>query len=416
MVKQLIFFLLVQLSFVQPSFADEFLMGISTHAGLRRDSAAQIHSAVHDLGSDSLRDEIYWTVLAPASGVLGVGEPAQEVLSRLDPLRQSNKCLLLLLGYGHPKWIDGLPDNDAERRAFLAYASFAASVYDGKLCAIEVWNEWNIGAGRIGERLRYGSAADYVRLVAAVVPVLRAIKPEVPVVIGALSDKDLGWISEVLQGLSSLNVAVDGVSVHPYVFSDRNRNPEAVERWIEMLDRSVLQSYGKKLPVYVTEIGWPNFNSGLGTDYLKTARYLVETYVRLRSIDSVVGVWWYGLKDKGIDRNEKENGFGLMTYSGQLKPAGVAFGRLARFWGGCRYSGKGVDGGEYVYLCPDGVRHIFLSLDSRSIESSSLRSTGCEIVDLVSGDVVESGPAVSANWLGRHVGVSGRCHTSSRVR
>lgn len=409
MVNRLLGFLVLFFACVSLVRADSFSMGVSSHAGLRRDTAAQIDFALHELGAQSLRDELYWTVLASNEGVLGLGQRAQGVLERLSGLSQGNKCLLLLLGYGHPKWVDGLPDDDAERRAFVAYASFAAGAYQGRLCAIEIWNEWNIGAGRIGERKRYGSSSDYVKLVADVVPVLRKIRPDVPLIVGALSDKDLDWLSEVLRGLSLLDVEVDGVSVHPYVFGDKKRNPKAVEEWIKLLDERVLDSYQRRLPVYVTEIGWPNFDGNGGVDYDTSARYLVETYVRLRSLDSVVGVWWYGLKDKGVDRGEKENGFGLMTYSGELKPAGIAFGQLARFWTGCDYVGKGRSAREYVYECKDGLRRIFLDLSYEFIHSGLLGRGNCSIVDLVGGELMNYSAGVPSSWLGRHVGVYGAC-------
>lgn len=405
----LLLFLIVISPF--PSLAgDAFSMGISTHAGLKRDSAQDLRTAIRVLGADSVRDELYWTSLAGPDGVIGSAKDTSRIVDALLSLRSEGGCLFLILSYGHPAHVKGLPDTATERAAFVDYARAAIVRLRPVLCGIEIWNEWNIGAGRIGERYRHGDPSSYVQLVRAVEPSVRELAPDVPLVVGALSDKDLGWLSAVVGGLKDLSI--DGVSVHPYVFGDSDASPSAVQRWVRKAAAVARAAYGRPLGVYVTEIGWPGHfgRGGLGEN--EVAMRLVEVFVRLRSETFVRGVWWYGLKDKGTSILNKEHNFGLLRGDGSGKRSAQAFRSVSRFLRGC-HPLKARDGdvdGTVRFTCEGGKQKTVL-LRASSTGSAKLKKVpvACSMVNLLNGEELSGPSPLPHFWSGGYVGLLGSC-------
>jgi len=395
----------VTASWAVNSAASQFWMGVSTHAGLGRDSRTDLEYSFTTLGATAIRDELYWTSLASSVGTRSLDRRARGAIDAYSSV-QSGNCLLLILDYGHPAFVDGLPDTDSERMQFAKYVEQAIREVKAPLCGVEIWNEWNIGLGRIGQKHRWGDPTDYAILVKSLVPVIRNLAPSVPIIVGAVADKDVSWISTMLTRLRGTKV--DGISVHPYVFGDHDATPRAVQAWTRALSAKVQESYRDSLPIYVTEVGWPTHIGSGGVSDGLAAKHLVETYVRLRQLHDVRGVWWYGLKNKGTNQLEKEDNFGLTSQSGLIKPAGVAFKTLAAFWSGCEVSQVSRDGLVVRLMCSDGERLIVLDMsekDARSISGNS----HCEATDLVMGKTRPLVEVTSAGFLGSHVGFSSGC-------
>lgn len=365
--------------FVGQALASDFLWGISTHVGLRRDRPEQVVSVVSKLGINAIRDELYWTTVYSKNGEMNDARSYADILATYRAVGNYGACLLLILDYGHPAYVRGLPDDSLEISRFVDYVKEALRQVDAPLCGIEIWNEWNIGAGRVGGGDRYGSPESYVNLVRAVVPTIKAYRPRVPIIVGALSDKDLGWLRKTMSLLKGTEV--DGVSVHPYVFGDRDRRPVAVERWVATAVRDVEASFGKKLPIYVTEIGWPNFDGPGGVTERSAAQNLVEVFLRLRVNPDVAGVWWYGLKDKGNLSTEKEHNFGLYRSDFSEKLTARALRSVVDFVKGCG-RGETVGDDSIRYSCRDGERWIIFS-DHRA---RMYFQQGCKFVGFLGGE------------------------------
>jgi len=301
--------------------AAEKMWGVAIHLGGGLSNAATVGPALRELGVNSFRDEIYWRNIERVKGTFQLPRG----LSDLDTLFTSSASMglrpIAILDYGNPLYFDGLPKSDADREAFARYASFVLRRHGKNVAAFELWNEWNIGLGS-NPRVK-GSAADYVKLLKRIRPVIDADAPGIPLVVGAVANRDMAWIREfgALGGFALCN----GFSVHPYNFTARDASAEEVAGWIDSLDQEIRSKAGKALPIYVTEIGWPTHTGvGASTETLSAQR-LLKTALLLASKDSVRGVWWYDLFDDGADATEKEHRFGLIRPDGSRKPSFDAY-------------------------------------------------------------------------------------------
>lgn len=419
---------------VEPVQADQFLMGIASHLGNSRprtsDGKTDGEIALTELGATSLRDEAGWA---------DMDHPGWADALQIVP--QHGGTIMLLLDYGNPEYLEGgaFPDTPAERRAFLEYAlTLVAKVGPENLAGLEVWNEWSNylgwhGAYRWGDPCPVdpsdapGCPRVYAQLVESLLyperegldlPSLREAAPGVPVVVNAVSARDAPWTEAAMSQLRDRDVQVDGAVLHPYV-SGENGCPgtsstpagaQVAAACVRLVADEVAAAYGRRLPVYVTEVGWSSYDGPHGVSEDVQARNLVELYVRARATGDVAGIWWYDLLD---DRNDDpgEAHFGLLrrdpsdpTRPGETKPAGHAYAALAHFWAGCtKLDGEYQGNRTFTLACPDGQRQIVLDA-TRAELKAALAGDGALVDLLGTRPTVGTGGDVS-RLVGRPVGV-----------
>ncbi len=137
-----------------------------------------------------------------------------------------------------------------------------------------------------------------------------------------------------------LDVA-DGISLHPSVYCEGEMStPEAWINWFQGVNQKLENAAGKPVPLYFTEFSWPAHEGDCGISRERQAAYLARAYVLVRSLPNVKGAWWYDLVDDGIDRTDMEHNFGLLTASGQPKPAYHAMASVADIIGRYRFVGR----------------------------------------------------------------------------
>ena len=301
--------------------AQDKLWGVGLHLGGSQSNFDTVEIALRELGATSFRDDLYWRVLEQTKDHF-VEPPGLRDLQKLL-LHGAERAMkgVIVLTYGNPLYFPGLPRTDADRQAFARYASWVARGYARQVSAFEVWNEWNIGGG--SEPRTPGSAADYVKLLKVVRPVLRADAPGVPVVAGALANREMSWVRSFAEhGGFAL---CDGFSVHPYNMYARDASAEEVVEWLDELHKQ-LKSWAKKsVPLWVTEIGWPNHDGAGGSTEATTAQRLLKLNLMLATRDYARGMWWYDMFDDGDNRAEQEHNFGLLRRDASRKPAFKAF-------------------------------------------------------------------------------------------
>jgi hypothetical protein len=314
--------LLVGCSFVPFSArAQDKLWGAGLHLGGSKSSFDAAEIALTELGANTFRDDLYWQNLEQTRGKLVEPQGLIDLQKLLLHGAQHDMKGVIVLTYGNPLYFPGLPKTDGDRQAFTRYAGWVARGYGKQVSAFEVWNEWNIGGG--SEPRTQGSAEDYVKLLRAVRPVLRAEAPGVPVIAGAVANRELGWIKSFAdKGGFAL---CDGFSVHPYNHHDRDASAEDVVSWLDGLHREIKSHTKKSMPLWITEIGWPNHDGEGGSPEAVTAQRLLKMNLLLLSRGYVRGVWWYDLFDDGHDHAEMEDNFGLIRMDGSRKPAFEAF-------------------------------------------------------------------------------------------
>ncbi len=115
----------------------------------------------------------------------------------------------------------------------------------------------------------------------------------------------------------------DAVGHHPYCFPS---SPNVTEAWsafqqtININQVMVNNGDGSK-KIWGTEVGYHTGSSGDGVTQALQAQYLTEAYTRWNSWSFTGPLIWYSYQDTGTNPNDREQNFGMKTYSGTYKPA-----------------------------------------------------------------------------------------------
>jgi hypothetical protein len=300
-----------------------FLFGVGVHLGQNQSNADAVTSLLTRVGFNSFRDEMFWGRIEANPNSLAFPDNLAELDKMIKSSASSGKFHpLLVLDYGNNAYDGGdMPQSDAAVQGFARYAKFVAQRYAGQVTAFEIWNEWNGGLGSKKKPREKGSPEAYVKLLQAVVPVIRSAAPNALILGGATSGVDIQW-SKRFAELGGVAL-VDGFSVHSYNYRHPvHRLPEDSIAGVDMLEQTLVKASGKPVvPLYVTEIGMPTNSGNDGHSEEAAAAYAMRFLLLARSQPYVRGVWWYDLIDDGADNTNPEHRFGLTRRDGTIKPA-----------------------------------------------------------------------------------------------
>lgn len=298
--------------------------GVGVHfTGGNNPGLAQL---IASMGITAIRDDASWALIERSPGSYN--------FSNFDPymqaLRQNNLAPLLILDYNDRFYDNGkTPYDDTGLRAFANYARALVTHYGSQLKAVEVYNEYN-GTLSTGPCAR--NAGCYVRMLRYTYQAIKAVRPDVTVVGGAVFSDDTHWFNQVFAGGGL--AYMDAVSVHPYT-ALYIVSPEVQELAEEMQGlQSLIRRYnhGQPKPLWITEIGWTT--SILHVSEQTQANYLVRGTV-LSLAAGVQKIFWYDLLDDGNNASKVEQNFGLLNQTDTEglytpKPAFAAYAVLAR--------------------------------------------------------------------------------------
>ncbi len=325
--------------------------GVQVHSlwfGVSREAMHRDLERAQALGAQVVRVDVGWGSLETE----GKGRYGDEYVSRLDDfMREAGRRRLRVIAtlWSTPCWASSAPDRlrqdctgawwdravgDYPPRRAQDYADAArwlAGRYRSRLAALEIWNEPNELRAPNTWRTEH-RAAEYTALARATYPAVKAVAPRLPVLAGALSAADTGFLEELYaQGIRRYE---DGISVHPY---NEWRAPE--DRWQPQyarytfgpgLDaiRATMRAAGDTAKIWVTEFGW---TTARGTAWRVTlgeqATYLVSAVRMLRSADDVAAATVYMLRAMSDDPSRFTDGFGLLRRDFRPKPAYAAVRR-----------------------------------------------------------------------------------------
>lgn len=164
-----------------------------------------------------------------------------------------------------PTW--SLDAGDPTPWRLEAYANFARRVaerYGDRLAGIVLWNEPNLS---LEWNNQPPDAVAYVELLKATYPALKAVAPEVPVLLGGLAstEGEGDWAINDLDYLQALYEAgaapyFDGLTAHPYGFgrppSDPPQKFRPNFRRLELYRAIMTANNDAAKPIWVTEMGW----------------------------------------------------------------------------------------------------------------------------------------------------------------
>ena len=179
----------------------------------------------------------------------------------------------------------------------------------------EVWNEWDIGLGVPGHPP--GDPIVYANLLQKVYRALKAVDPNITVIAGATSGRDLVFAETVFKngGLTAMDVW----SAHPYVYPDPPEN--AMYGLDTIQDIAKRYTGGSEIPIIASEIGWITYGGYKGITESLAAAYLARVYLLAPMRSYLKGVYWYTRKDAGNDPTNGNDHFGLMRLDGTYKPS-----------------------------------------------------------------------------------------------
>lgn len=290
----------------------DFILGVTTH--LLEQNAEKNVQIVRDIGLNSIRDEIKWSAVEKVKGNMIIPQKSGLYMQKSS---ESNISPLVVLDYGNNFYDGGKkPVSTVGIAAFARYAGFSSKQLQGQVKFFEIWNEWDHHSAEPV------SAESYFEIVKAAALAIKQNNKNAIVLAGAATTAGIrnGWVEKLVQ-LGALKY-VDGISIHPYIHCDRDKSPEV---WIKFVSETSAQlqkaNSGKIVPLYITEMGWPNDNGACGTAPDKAAQYLARALLLVRTLPEVKGFWWYDLKNDGLRIDEREHNYGLVGYDYAPKPA-----------------------------------------------------------------------------------------------
>ena len=307
--------------------AEPFLMGIGMSIHYPEHAPDRLTS----LGVRSMRIDATWSEIEKAPGQYRI---PQWLDAAVDSAVGAGIQPILILAYGNRLYGGDKPCTSAARSAFARYARFVVSYFNGRVRHFDLWNEWNTTTGRTAA----GSPADYVALAQAVYPAIKAANPNALLATGGITSRGFadGWYEAFIShhGLRYF----DALSIHPYTYqSSADPSPEAA---LAIVDRAYARadSYGRPLPVLITEMGYPTHVGRGGVSETTAAEYLARFALLASTRPYVAGVWWYTLRDRSFEGRNKEHHFGVLDAGLGDKPAAQAlrsvaplFNRFGRF-------------------------------------------------------------------------------------
>lgn len=303
------------------------LLGIGAHFGQAKANEQLFFQWITQSPFQTFRDEIYWGDVETAPDTFKPSKRALNTLQILTTASELGLEPLMILDYGNRFYDNGSqPFTDAGRAAFGRYAEWVAQATKGRVKRFEIWNEWNIGGGKKPKE-RYGDPTDYVKLVEQSSKSIKKIIPQAEIIGGAIGDDipDWPWLRKAIA--AGLLNHIDALSVHIYNHSiplHRGGAKEMIYR-LEMAQRIIREAAPtRQIPIYITEIGWPNNEGKGGVSVDDAATQALIFVLESFQFNYVKGIWFYEFQDRGRDKLEREDNFGFLNVDGEEKPIGCA--------------------------------------------------------------------------------------------
>lgn len=286
-------------------------------------------------GFAHLRDEVYWSEVETQKGVYDWERPRAEFL---DAARDAGVRPLLLAGYGNPLYDEGNgPVSDEAVSAYSAYAAAMATEFGDQASGIEVWNEWDLGLGGNTNT----SPEDYVNLLAAAAPAVKAVAPDLPVIGPAVANLNTDWLEQTFR-LGALD-DIDGLVLHPYSYPV---SADALDETLTRIDALVREyNGGVSKPLWITEHGWPTGTNARAVSEREQASNIARSAVIAAAHDAA-RYYVYDLVSDGTDPAETEQNFGLLRAADDSrgaytpKPSFAAYSVAAAHLAGATPAGR----------------------------------------------------------------------------
>jgi hypothetical protein len=329
----------------------DFQVGIGVHLyGMDRPEIIRQLNLAAAAGFNAIRMDVPWRVVEKRAG-------SYKIPALWDFIVDSAKIrgidVLMILDYGNPLYNRGdKPVTPSAVAAFAKYAAAVAGHFRHSVRHFEIWNEWN---GPLGNTT-IGRPEDYIRLIAAVYPKIKASVPGATVIVGATSGQSYQGLVGA-PGYSSRQVSAwgffarlldlgmlkygDAISVHPYTMNmlPQTGIANSADGYFNLM-KAILakiesKSNGKMPPVYVTEVGWVTSTNSRPPFVSEDAQaaFVPQSLLLSRTLPDIAGVFVYELKNAGNSTSDPEMNYGITRRDGTPKPAYLAVKNLMSLTG-----------------------------------------------------------------------------------
>jgi hypothetical protein len=243
-------------------------MGNAGVSGIPTGVAFNMHVAGTDQDWDAIkaagavlcRHDLSWNGIEKVKGQYDFSRQ-DEILKKMDA---RGIRMLFVMAYDNPLYPKA-ETTDEGRQAYARWAAAAVAHFKGRGVLWEIWNEPNVGFWKGDAKMNSDQfAAQYVALVKAAVPAMRAADPNCFILGGSVSclwRDSFMWVDAVLKdGL--LDTGINALSVHPYGYEQPelcidNNQPGTKATESYGLLRQKMAAIGKgEFPVVDTEVGY----------------------------------------------------------------------------------------------------------------------------------------------------------------
>jgi hypothetical protein len=303
------------------NITEDYNVGVCTHFSQNKGIIELNIQSMKNAGISAIRDEATWSSTERQKGRLVMPERYTQYVRSASA---AGLDVMLILDYANRFYDDGdRPRSPEAIEGFCRYAEFVVHHFGKDVHLYEIWNEWDIGIGLPKKYDKGGSPENYIKLLKAVYPRIKATEPGTIVIAGGCTSGAVnkGWFENIIK-LGALDYS-DAVSIHSYNYGAGfpERSPETCSQWMTNVQK-MLRKYnkGKDVPFYVTEMGWPTHIGKRSTVPQLSASYLARLYLLTRTSPSFRGLWWYDFQDDGWKAEYNENNFGIVRPDLTPKP------------------------------------------------------------------------------------------------
>ena len=302
--------------------APEFWMGFTTHFGQNKGHLPTNLELVKAIGGLTIRDELYWSVVEQKKGQLALPNNYRQFIQEAA---ERGLQPLIICDYGNNNYDGGnYPSSPEAIDGYVRYCDYLMNETKGKVRLFQIWNEWDGGCGM--SRFGRGDTEKYIRLLEATYTTLKPKYPDNIIIANSICTGDDTLKAMLAKGLAK---HCDAVALHTYNYPIGFHGENATENWYKRMQivGELLSTYndGIPKPLYITEMGYPNYYHHAGSTYELTAERLTQTYLMGKTLPFLKGLWWYDLQDDGWDTGYNEHNFGLVRGDLTPKPAAMAF-------------------------------------------------------------------------------------------
>lgn len=316
---------------VSPHIRNSIVFGMADNALLGETAKVQASqlAAMRSIGITSVRVDANWSLIQPSG-------PMRFDWTKLDQeirsIRSAGMSVDLIID-GCPPWAALGKSNYAFTQPALStqYATWAADVarrYSRQgVTYFEIWNEPNI---QLFWRPIPDPAA-YTADLKAAYAAIKAVDPSAFIIAGGLapvSDNGTNYsptsFLEAMYG-DGAKGSFDAVAYHPYdyPFMPDTYEPESGWSWMAETSpsvRSIMISNGdSNKPIWITEFGSQS-NGRSGALALAQRTQLAQALAFVKETNWIDAIYIYTWQDR-FSGPKRDEGFGLLTYSGLPKPA-----------------------------------------------------------------------------------------------